>query len=60
MTEVEKLKAIYKEKEAKYQALCDAAAAVYEAHQAIKAMCDEAIADMQEAGEELLAAMKGQ
>lgn len=60
MTEVEKLKAIYKEKEAKYQSLCDAVAAAYEAHQAIKAMCDEAMVDMQEAGEELLTAMKGQ
>lgn len=58
MKEVEKLEAIYKEKEAKYQALCKAAGAAYEAHQAIKALCDEAMADMNEAGKELLSAMK--
>lgn len=58
MKDVETLKAVYAEKEAKYHALCDAVAAAYEAHQAIKAMCDEAQADMHKAGEELIEAMK--
>lgn len=60
MQDIEKLKAVYEEKEAKYQALCKAAGVVYEAHQAIKALCDEAMADMQEAGVELIDAMKAQ
>ena len=59
MGNIEQLQAIYNEKQAKYQALCDAAAAAYEAHQSIKAMCDEAMQDMHEAGKELLAAMQG-
>ena len=59
MKEVEILQAVYEEKQAKYQALCDAVAAAYEAHQSIKALCDEAMADMHKAGEELLSAMKG-
>lgn len=59
MQNVEALKALYEEKQAKYHALCDAVAAAYEAHQAIKAMCDEAMVDMQKTGEEMLAAMKG-
>lgn len=59
MKEVEILQAVYEEKQAKYQALCDAVAAAYEAHQTIKALCDEAMVDMHKAGEELLSAMKG-
>ena len=58
MKEVEILRAVYEEKQAKYQALCDAVAAAYEAHQSIKALCDEAMEDMHKAGEELLSAMK--
>lgn len=58
MQDVETLKAIYEEKQAKYHALCEAAGAAYEAHQAIKAMCDEAMADMQKVGGELIEAMK--
>lgn len=58
MQNVETLKAIYEEKQAKYQALCDAVAAAYEAHQSIKALCDEAMADMQKVGGELIEAMK--
>lgn len=42
MKEVEILQAVYEEKQAKYQALCD-----------------EAMADMHKAGEELLKAMQG-
>lgn len=60
MENFETLKAVYEQKQAKYQALCDAAAAAYEAHQAIKAMCDEAMADMHKAGQEMLEAMSKQ
>lgn len=59
MENVELLKAIYEEKQAKYQALCDAVEAANEAQRRIKALCDEAMADMHKAGEELLNAMKG-
>lgn len=57
MKDVKTFEAIYKEKQAKYSALCDAAAAAYEMYQTIKDMCDEAMRDMQEAGKELLEAM---
>lgn len=53
----ETLEAIYEEKQAKYQALCSAAAAAYEMHQAIKALCDEAMADMHKAGQAYLDAL---
>lgn len=59
MDNIELLKAIYEEKQAKYQALCDAVEAANEAQRSIKALCDEAMADMHKAGEELLNAMKG-
>lgn len=58
MKDVETLKAVYAEKEAKHYALCDAVAAAYEALQAIKALCEEAMADKLKAGEELLKAME--
>lgn len=54
MENVEKLNAVYEEKKAKYLVLCEAAATAYEAHQAIKAMCDDAMEDMHKAAEELL------
>lgn len=59
MKEVEILRAVYEEKQAKYQALCDAVAAANDSCQCIKAMCDDAMADMHKAGEELLKAMNG-
>lgn len=59
MKNVEMLKTIYEEKQAKYNALCDAVAAAYETQQAIKAMCDEAMQDMHKAGKELIEAMQG-
>ena len=58
MDNVERLKAIYAEKQAKYRALCDAVTAAYEAHQSIMAMCDEAMAEMSKTGDELIAAMR--
>lgn len=58
MVDLEILEAVYKEKQAKFQALSDAVAAAYEAHQAIKAMCDEAMKEMHEAAEDYLTAMK--
>jgi len=56
--EIETLKAIYEEKQAKYQSLCDALNAANEAQRRIKEMCDAAMTDMHKAGEELLGAMK--
>jgi len=58
MKDIKTLEAIYKEKQTKYSALCDAAAAAFEAHQTIKAMCDEAMKEMHEAAEDYLTAMK--
>lgn len=58
MKDIKTLEAIYKEKQVKYSALCDAAAAAFEAHQTIKAMCDEAMKEMHEAAEDYLTAMK--
>lgn len=58
MQEVETLKAIYEEKQAKYQALCDAVAVAYEAHESVRRLCEKAMIEMHEAGEELLKAMK--
>lgn len=58
MKDIKTLEAIYKEKQAKYSALCDAAAEAFEAHKTIKAMCDEAMKEMHEAAEDYLTAMK--
>ena len=59
MADIERLKSIYDEKQAKYQALCDAYGKAAAAAEHIKAMCDEAMADMHVAGQQLLNAVKG-
>jgi hypothetical protein len=55
--DIETLKAVYEEKQAAYQSLCDAVEAAYNAHRDIKALCDKAMAEMHKAGEELLKAV---
>jgi len=58
MKDAKTLEVVYKERQAKYSALCNAAAAAFETHQTIKAMCDEAMKEMHEAAENYLSAMK--
>lgn len=59
MKEVEILQAVYNEKKAAYNRLCDAYSQAMVAANEIKAMCDAAQDDMFKSGEELLKAMKG-
>ncbi len=60
MTNIEHLKAIYEEKQATYNKLCDAYSKAMEAANGIHDMCDAAMADMHEAGQQLLKAMQDQ
>lgn len=57
---IEHLKAIYEEKQAAYNKLCDAYSKAAEAANEIKAMCDAAMADLHEAGQQLLKAMEAE
>lgn len=58
MTNIEHLKAIYEEKQAAYDKLCDAYRKTADAADEIRTMCDAAMADLHEAGEQLLKAME--
>lgn len=58
MTNIEHLKAIYEEKQATYHKLCDAYTKAMGAAETIKAMTDEAMDDLHEAGEQLLKAIQ--
>lgn len=55
---IETLKAIYEEKQAAYNKMCDAYMKAMGTAETIKAMTDEAMDDLHEAGEQLLKAME--
>ena len=59
MKDIETLKAIYEEKQAKYQTLCEAADAAHSAYEAIKELCNVAMDEMHEAGMEYLTEASG-
>ena len=58
MTNIEYLKAMYAEKQATYNKLCDAYSQAMVAANEIHAMCDTAMNDMHEAGQQLIKAME--
>lgn len=57
---VERLKAIYEEKQATYNKMCDAYCKAADAANEIRAMCDSAMADLHDVGEQLLKAMEAE
>ena len=60
MSNIETLQAIYDEKQASYHKLCDAYTKAMGAAETIKAMTEEAMDDLHEAGEQLLKAMEAE
>lgn len=57
---IERLKAIYEEKQATYNKMCDAYRKAADAANEIRAMCDAAMADLHDVGEQLLKAMEAE
>ena len=57
---IERLKAIYKEKQVTYNKMCDAYRKAADAANEIRAMCDAAMADLHDGGEQLLKAMEAE
>ena len=58
MTNIEYLKAIYEEKQATYNKLCDAYSQAMVTASEIRIRCDTAMNDMHEAGQQLIKAME--